>query len=490
MGEIARETFNSRLSGFLVIIMTALGLGNIWRFPYLCAQYGGAAFVIAYLIALIFIVSVGNQCEILMGKFSRRSVVGAFTSIGRRTIWRVVGWTIFCLNVLVLCYYNIVISYVTRYFFTSFSGAVWKAESPDAFWTSYIDSPQVIFWAVLVNLVVFAILWFGVNKGVERAATIIGPVLFVVMAIMVIRTLMLPGVGAGLEYYLVPHWEFLTQFETWMQAIGQGLWSGAFGWGIITTMGSYTRKHDDVGSFITQTTLLDGGISWFVGLAIIPACVVFDVSLASGNKLAFLILPEMFQAMPGGFMFMLLFFGALMISGLGAAIGCVEAAVAPLIEEWGYTRKQIILTMFVLWNLAALPSMLSKNVLDYIDYSIGTFAILLGGFFFLIFVGYCWGAERVRKNVLNVGADIPFGPWWSVNIKYIAPALLIFAGYAFIKEWLFPYFPDNVAWPTLIIIVVFNAVVLYESLRHPVPANLSDLAGASGGTEIGNKTSM
>ncbi|MGI6678743.1 MAG: sodium-dependent transporter [Dehalobacterium sp.] len=463
-----RETFSSRFRGFLVIIMTSLGLGNIWRFPYLCAKYGGAAFVVAYIIALILIVSVGNQCEICMGKYSRKAVVGAFTSIGKKKIWRICGWVLLCLNFIVMVYYNVLISWVLRYFATSFSGSVWMAESPQAFYNSFIDTPQVIMWAILVNVIVFGVLWFGMNNGIEKVMSVMGPLLFMIMAIMVVRTLFLPGVEKGLEYYLIPDWSYLTQMETWMQAIGQGLWSGCFGWGIMIAMGSYMKKYDDVGSTITQTTLLDGGISWFVGLAIIPACVVYNVPLDSGTSLAFLVLPEMFQGMPYGHIFMILFFGALMVSGLCASIGCVEAIVKSLIEEWNLTRKQLIPALFVFWNIAALPSCLSKNTYDWIDSTIGTYAILIGGFLIFIFVGYAWGARYVRENILNVGADIKFGRWWDLCVKFIGPLLLIFAGYTFAVSWLLPYIPGYIAWPIILAIVGFNLFVFIEAIRNPI----------------------
>ncbi|HHW41701.1 MAG TPA: sodium-dependent transporter [Syntrophomonadaceae bacterium] len=470
-----RETFTSRFGGFMVIIMTSLGLGNIWRFPYLAAKYGGAAFVLVYLLAIVFIVNIGNMCEICMGKFSRRAVVGAFTAIGRRPVWRICGIAILCLNIIVLSYYNVVIGWVARYFFTSFSGAVWRAPSPEVFFKAFIDTPQVFLWVLLVNAIVFGILWFGVTRGLEKASLIMGPVLFIIMSIMVVRTLNLHGVSKGLEYYLAPNWNYLFRYETWMQAIGQALWSGAFGWGIILTMGSYMKKGEDIGSSITQTGLLDGAISWLVGLAIIPACIVYGVPLDSGTSLSFLVLPKMFQEMPGGHLMMILFYASLALAGIGATVGCVEAGLAPMMEEWGWSRKMAIPVGFVLWNVAALPASLNKNVFDWLDTTIGSYAILLGGFFILFFVGWAWGADRVRKYVLNLGADIPFGPWWNVLVKYVAPGLIAFAAYGFFKVWLLPSVPGPVAWPLIIVICAWVLFMFVEAVRHPVPPDIGDI---------------
>ncbi|WP_345788224.1 sodium-dependent transporter [Desulfosporosinus youngiae] len=471
-----REAFTSRIGGLMVVIMTSLGLGNIWRFPYLCAEYGGAAFVVVYLLAIVFVVNIGNQCEICMGKFSRRGVIGAFTAIGRRRIWRICGIIILCLNVVVLVYYNVIISWVVRYFFTSFSGAVWQAASPQAFFDVFIDSPQVIFWAVLVNAIAFGVCWFGIVNGVEKAAKVMGPVLFLVILALVMKTLTLPGVGKGLEYYLVPDWSYLFRYDTWMQAIGQALWSGCFGWGIMTAMGSYMKKGEDTFSTITQAGLLDGAISWLVGLAIIPATVVFNVPLNSGSSLSFLVLPEMFKTMAYGQIYMVLFYGALALSGLGAAIGCLEAILTPLIEEWGFSRKQVISAVFVLWNLAAIPSCLSKNTLDWLDQTIGTYGIDLGGLFILIFVGWAWGADRVRRNVLNYGAVIPVGRWWNVLVKYIAPGFIVFASYGFFKAWLLPSVPASIAWTFIIGIAVLNLVIIYSAIKYPVPQDIDDVS--------------
>ncbi len=473
--DLNRETFSSKMGALLVIIMTSLGLGNIWRFPYLCAKYGGAAFIIVYLIAIVFVVIIGNQCEVCMGKFSRRGIVGAFTAIGRRRIWRICGFVVLGLNIIVMIYYNVIISWVVRYFATSFSGAVWQAASPQVFFDSFIDTPQVIFWGIVVNTIAFGVCWFGIVKGVEKAARIIGPVLFFVIVALVFQTLSLPSVSKGLEYYLIPDWSYLFQYETWMQAIGQALWSGCFGWGILTAMGSYMKKKDDITSTITQTSLLDAGISWLVGLALIPACVVFGVPLDSGSSLSFLVLPEMFNAMSFGHTYMILFYGSLTIAGMGAAIGCLEAILTPIIEEWGYTRKQVIPVVFILWNLGALPSFFSKTALDWLDMTIGTYAILLGGLFILIFVGWAWGADRVRRNVLNYGADIEFGPWWNVLVKFVAPGLIIFASYGFFKAWLLPSVPAPIGWSIIIGIVVLNIFVFYTAIRYPVPADIGDI---------------
>lgn len=473
--ELKRETYSTRLAGFLVLIMSSLGLGNIWRFPFLCAKYGGAAFVLVYLVAIIFIVAVGNQCEVCMGKYSRRGSMGAFTSIGRRPIWRICGIVVFCLNVIVMIYYNVILSWITRYFFTSFSGAVFKAESPQVYWDKFIDTPQVFLWLVIVNIIVFGVLYFGVNKGVEKAAAVIAPVLFIVMGVMVVFTINLPDVGKGLDYYLSPDWSYLVKFETWMQAIGQALWSGIFGWGIIMVLGSYMKKKEDIPVTITVASLVDGAISWLVGLAIIPACVVYGVALNTGSSMSFLVLPTMFQEMPYGQLFMILFFGSLSLAGIAASIGSIESIIAPVMEEWNISRKKAVPYVFLFWCLGGLPSALSKNVFDWVDGTVGTYEILLGGFFILFFVGWAWGADRVRRNVLNVGAKIPFGPWWNVAIKFVAPALIAFAGFGFCKEWLLPYVPGPLAWGIITVIVIFNLIVILDAIRHPIPDDFGDI---------------
>lgn len=483
MGDgLKEERFTSRFAAVLVIVMTSLGLGNIWRFPYLCAKYGGASFVVVYIIAIIFVVNIGNMCEACMGKFSRRGVVGAFTSIGRRRIWRICGWLILWLNAVVMIYYNNIVGWVTRYFFTSFSGAVWKAPSPEAFFKSFINTPEVFLYALLINVIVFGVLWFGLKGGIERAANIIGPLLFAVMIFLIIRALTLPGIERGLEYYLAPDWSYLLKYETWMQAIGQALWSGCFGWGIMITMGSYMLKGDDMGTSFTVTGLLDGAISWLVGFAIIPATVALGVPLDSGSSLSFLVLPRMFHDMPLGQISMIMFYGSLMLAGLAASIGCVEAIIKPLIEEWRINRKVIIAGAFVIWVLASLPSALNKDVLDWIDLTIGTFAILLGGFFILIFVGWAWGAQRVRETVLNVEGGIKFGPWWDYLVKFVAPGLIAFASFGFFKAWLFPYVPWYISWFILGAILTLNGFILYNALMYRVPSssNSDNCVGKSG----------
>jgi NSS family neurotransmitter:Na+ symporter len=227
-----------------------------------------------------------------------------------------------------------------------------------------------------------------------------------------------------------------------------------------------------------------------MGLAIIAACVAFGVDLKSGSSLGFLIIPEMFKGIPGGHLFLVLFYGALTIAGIGAAIGGVEATLVPLVEEWGFTRRQVIPVLFIFWNLAALPCMLSKDTLDWIDTTIGSFGILLGGLFFFIFAGYCWGAKRIRENVLNLGADIQFGAWWDVCVKFIAPGLILFASYGFFQAWLIPYVAPPITWTVIIVCVVFNVVVFADALKHHVPLDIGDIPSqkkaGSANTEITN----
>lgn len=460
--EEIRAKFSSKVTALLAIIMTSWGLGNIWRFPYLTAKYGGASFVVAYIITVLLVVIIGNQVEAALGKYTRRGVVGAFTAVGKSKFWRFCGWVILWSNVVVMVYYNNVVGWVWRYFATSFSGAVFHAASTEAFFKSFIDTPQVVIWTLVVNIVVFGVIWFGVNNGLEKISSIMGPILFLLVVLLIIRTLFLPNVAAGINFYLTPKWEYLGKVETWVQAIGQALWSGCFGQGIMLAMGSYMKKDDDIGKSFFVGGMCDAATSWMAGFAIIPATVAFGIPLASGSSLSFLTLPKMFSTMAGGQLIMIIFFGALAIAGLCASIGCIEAIVTPLLDEWKYNRRTIVLLMFLFFNIAAIPTSLSKNVQDWLDVSLGTFAYPVCGALILIFAGWVFGAKKLREKVMNADADIKIGAWWDVMVKYVSPMILILSAVGFAKVWLIPSVTPAVATGILVPCVVFFLLVLFK----------------------------
>lgn len=289
--------------------------------------------------------------------------------------------------------------------------------------------------------------------------------------LLLVRSLFLPNALQGVEYYLSPKWQYLGSWETWTQAIGQALWSGCFGQGIMLAMGSYMKKEDDVSKAFFTSGLLDAATSWLAGFAIIPATVAFAIPLASGTSLSFLTLPNIFKEMAGGQFFMIIFFGALAIAGLCASVGCIESITAPLMDEWRASRKLIIPLLFIAFNIGAIPTSLSKNVMDWMDTTLGTFAYPLCGLLILMFAGWAYGAAKLRREVLNADADIKIGGWWDIMVKYIAPAFLIFGAFGFAKLWLFAYVPTSISIAVIIPFVLVLLVAVGVIIKGGIPTN-------------------
>jgi NSS family neurotransmitter:Na+ symporter len=426
----------------MAAIGSAIGLGNIWRFPYTVASNGGGAFLIPYLIALL---TAGIPILILefgLGHKIRNGAPGVFGKLNKK--WEVLGWWQTGISFAITTYYTAVIAWSMSYFFFSFN-LDWGGDPKTFLFGDYLrltDSPMtfgginfkvaiplVIVWAI--NYIVPA---FGIKKGIEKANKILMPMLIMSLLIMVVRGVTLPGALEGLNYYFKPNFAMLANGKVWLAAYGQVFYSLSIAFGIMLAYSSYLPKKSDIvnNAFITgfgncSFSLLSGiAVFSILGyMANSQGVPVKDVASA-GVGLAFIVFPKAINALPGmNNLFAVMFFGSLVFAGISSSISLVETFTSSIVDRFGISRiKALTLscgTGLVVSLLFATGAGL--YILDIADYYINNYAIAISGLIEIVLLAWFFNLESVRSYV-NPLSDFQVGKWWNICIKYLTPTLL------------------------------------------------------------------
>jgi NSS family neurotransmitter:Na+ symporter len=417
------ETFSSRWGLILAGLGMAVGTGNMWRFPRIAAEHGGAAFLIPWIIFL-FIWSIPLLiAEFSIGRGTRRGVVGAFSMLTRgRFAW--MGGFVSVVTIMILFYYSVVTGWTLRYFLASAMGQL--GGEPGAYWavaSSGYAAAAFHFGAAVIGA---WIIQRGVVKGLELANRILVPALFVLLIVAVVRSLTLPGAAQGLEFLFNPDLSQLAHYETWLQALTQSAWSTGAGWGLILTFGIYLRKQDDVALNSATIGLGDNSASLLAGLAVVPA--VFAIlsvqdahaALRAGNEgLMFIWIPQLFARMPGGLLVMPLFFLALACAALSSLIAMIELATRILMDG-GMARKPAVRAVTAGVIVLGLPSAMSLEILQNQDWVWGVGLMISGLFISLLVTMY--GSRRFIDEHVNIPVGgVRVGPLFELTLKYLIP---------------------------------------------------------------------
>lgn len=418
----------------MAMIGTAIGLGNIWRFPYLCGKYGGATFLIPYVILLLGVAMFAMMCEWVMGRHTRRDPLGAFDKIkfpfGRDIgAWGIIG------PFFLFSYYIVITSWVLFFVFASFEGLYFGGDT-QAFFTNFLSSKWIFVVHILSVIITSSILAMGVQKGIERACKIMIPGLFALLIIVAIRSVTLPGAGVGIEFYMRPRWEGLLSPEIWIAALGQVFFTLSLGMGAMLMYGSYLKDEWGIPSNALAVTLGNTSSSILAGFAIFPAAFALGFGhIVSGSEsigLTFFVLPKVFEVMPGGHLFGGLFFVLLTFGAFSSAISIQEPAIAWLKDEVGWSRrKAAAITGFILW-IMGLPFILNGFVsgglgeklalLSKMDIVIAQMAIPIFGLLSIIAVGHFMKEKGFQE--LNKNARTKLGNWVKPWIKYVVPTFV------------------------------------------------------------------
>ena len=428
-----REHWTGRFGFIMATAGSAVGLGNVWKFPYEAGQNGGGAFLLLY---LFFIALFGLSlviAELLLGRTTQRNPVGAFRALGGGA-WPLVGGVGVLAGFVILSFYIVVAGWTLAYLGFMISGDLGAdpAVLGERF-GAFVGSPLApIGWAALFMLLSVAVVIGGVKGGIEKASRILMPALFVLLLLLVLRSISLPGAEAGLAYYLQPDWSRVTM-ETVSSAIGQAFFSLSLGMGALITYGSYLQRDANIAGSATIIVGLDTLVALLAGLMILPAVFAFGFDPSAGPGLTFITLPAVFAQMPAGQWFGIAFFALLAVAALTSAISLLETVVCYFTDETRLGRKgatavvaAIAFAMGVpvslslgVWSGITVPGT-SLGIFDFLDFTASNLMLPLGGLLTAVFVGWRW-SQPAAEALRGAGMPAALLPVWIAVLRYIAP---------------------------------------------------------------------
>jgi len=443
--KTGRGEFSNRFGVIAASAGSAIGLGNIWRFPYITGEYGGGAFLCVY---LFFTVALGIPLvlsELVIGRKAKRDTFGAFKRLAPNSLWKFIGILGLFAAFFILAFYSVVAGWGLDYVFASVNNT-FVSQSPgqlnDLFLIFIRDPYCPILFQVLFMVLTGTIVFFGIKNGIEKNVKIIMPLLFVLIIALDIRAVTLPGAKEGLNFLFNPDFSKLTA-QGFMCALGQAFFSLSVGMGIFITYGSYIKDNENLINVSLSVPLADTIIAILAGVAIFPAVFAFGIEPGSGPGLIFITLPNIFQQMPGGYIFSIFFFLLFVLAALTSSISLLEVVVSFFDEELKMKRSvATILATSIITLLGMVCSLslgllddytfIGKNLFDSLDWVSSNLLMPLGGMAISIFVGWKLSKSMVKKELEKNGSIISssFLSVFIFIVKYIAPvAILIIALY-------------------------------------------------------------
>jgi neurotransmitter:Na+ symporter, NSS family len=441
---MARVSWGSRIGFVVAVAGSAVGLANIWRFPYIVGQNGGSAFIILYLLCLFLIGFPVFIAEILIGRTTQTSPSGAFQQLGNSLKWSWAGKLTVVTGFIVSSFYSAVAAWILGYLIEALTGQLTNFQEiaqPAHHYESLVSHP---FWGLgfhfLFLLICTSVLYLGVRNGIEKGNKIMMPLLFVVLVVIMIKGLTMDNSQAALRFLFKPDWSALTP-HAFLIALGQSFFTLSLGQGTMITYGSYIGNKDNLLKSCIPVVLVDTLISIFAAVAVFT--IVFSAGLKpdQGPGLIFQTLPFVFSQISGGYILAVMFFLLVFLAALTSEISAMEPAIAYLIDEWGWGRSKAVLVVGISVFLLGIPCALSFNVLkdytlygenffDVISYVASNILIPLGGFLAVIMIGWIWGTKNALKALKSGASDLfdkfpLLGNYFWFSFKYSAPILII-----------------------------------------------------------------
>ena len=442
-----RERFSSRLGFILISAGCAVGLGNVWRFPYITGQYGGAAFVLVYLIFLVLLGLPIMVMEFAVGRASQKSAARSFHVLEPAgTKWHLQGYACMAGNYLLMMFYTTVGGWMAAYIFKPLTGEFKGLDSDGvaAVFNDMLARPgYMTFWMVLVVLLSFFICSLGLQKGVERITKAMMSCLFLILLILCIRSVTLPGASEGLRFYLIPDFTRFTENgvgNTIFAAMGQAFFTLSLGIGAMAIFGSYIGKDHTLTGETINICLLDTLVAFLAGLIIFPSCFAFGVDPGQGPGLVFITLPNIFNQMVGGRIFGVLFFVFMTFAAQSTIIAVFENIISFSMDLFGTSRKKTVLINGIAIILLSLPCVFGFNIWsgfqpmgagstiqDLEDFIVSNNLLPLGSMVYLLFCTsrYGWGWKNFLAEA-DTGKGVKFPAWARVYVSYILPLIVLF----------------------------------------------------------------
>ena len=438
-----REGFGSRFGALVAMAGSAVGLGNLWRFPYLVGENGGAAFIVVYILMVFILCMPIFISEFVIGRRSQKNAFAAYKDLSGGSAWKWVGLFTVIVPLIVLSYYSVIGGWSIEYLFKSVTFSFTGSDTQgtmDTMFTDFVSST----WAPLIVHTVFMlattlIVVVGIKDGIEKFSKVMMPMLFVMVLAIAVYSLTLPGAGKGVDYLFNPDFSKIDG-KACAAALGQAFFSLSLGFGTIMTYASYVDKKENPLFQSTATAVSDLMFALIAGVAIMPAVFAFGLNPQSGPGLVFETLPYVFSQMPAGGIIAIVFFIALLVAALTSSISMLEVAVAYLVEEKGFTRIRSCIVLFaVCWAVGALCSLTfgplsdvkisGRSIFDFFDSLSSNVLMTLGSLLTVIFVGWRLKKTDIYDEFTNGGSLSTnvkiFGILWFL-IRYVCPLAIIF----------------------------------------------------------------
>lgn len=436
-GKTKRGHWTSRLGFIMASAGSAVGLGNIWKFPYITGMHGGGAFVIFFIFCIIAIGIPIMIAEMVIGRHTHKDPVGAFRKL-RGGPWTMVGWLGVTAGFIILSYYCVVAGWAVDYLWLALKGTFSGKhiqEVPELFTSLLADDMSQLFWQAVFMTATVSIVLGGVSNGLERANKLMMPVLFLILIVLAVRGLLSPGGYQTLAFLFTPEWHKLDT-AAMLEAMGHAFFSLSLGMGAMLTYGSYANEKTNIPTVAITVSVMDTCVALLSGIAIFSIVFTYGMAPAAGPGLVFKTLPIIFSQMPGGTLIAVLFFLLLVFAALTSSISLLEVVVAYYCDEKKWQRKTATLVMGFLIFLLGIPSALSNNLLadvyfigernflDSVDFLATNYILPLGGLFIAIFTGWIMTTRLARREIEKGAVRFHYYPVWHFLIKYVCPILV------------------------------------------------------------------
>lgn len=428
-----RDNFSSKFGILAAAAGSAVGLGNVWKFPYVTGQNGGGAFLLIYLACIFFLGVTVMLSEFTIGRRAQRNVFGSFKSLAPGTPWYLIGIMGVVAAFVILSFYSAVAGWTLEYIVRSVNGSFQSSETLSSAFSNFITHPfRPIVWQLIFMLLTALIVAGGIKNGIEKYNKILMPLLVVFLLILCVRAVTLPNSFEGIKFLFYPDFSKITA-KTLLFAMGQAFFSLSLGMGTLITYSSYFGKSENLGATAINVSIADTLVAILAGVVIFPAVFAFSIEPSSGPSLVFITLPEIFKQMPFGSLFGLIFFSLLAVAALTSTVSVLEVVVAYFSEEFKISRKKAIIISSVSISLLGILASLSfgplksilifkKSIFDLLDFTASNVLLPLGGVFIVIFVGWYMTKKDVHDEISNnKSLKVRFFPYYLFIVRFIAP---------------------------------------------------------------------
>ncbi len=433
-----RESWGSRFGFIMTAAGFSVGLGNIWRFPYLTGENGGGAFLLVYLLICLIIGIPLFVMEMTLGRKAKQNPIGGMKKLtGKNSIWNGIGWVGLIATFVILTYYIQIMGWVLAYLFKFATGQLSNVVNGDfagVFKTFTSNTGMVTLFTAICSIIIGVISAKGLENGVEKACKILMPTLFIMLILLSIRSLTLPGASEGLKWYLSVDFSKINA-NVLLTALGQVFFSIGIGCASAFVYGSYLKKDSDIPTDAIIVVFMDSFIAFIAGIVMFPAIFAYGLSPDSGPDLLFVTMSNLFSKMPGGAFFGAMFFLLIFFAALSSALGYLEPLVLTATEELKMDRKKGVWISLLLIFIVGFPTILAqgpwshiliggRNLFDFADFLSGNILMTIDALLVAFFVAFVWKFENFQQEA-NVGAiKNKVFDWWAPVIKVVVPLAL------------------------------------------------------------------